>query len=159
MSLASLWAVAVMALGAPRCAFFRRKKAPRALFGAVQRVGRQTQCRRGPVRAGLGLGADDLAAGDAVVGAQPQPRREVLGAGPFGHVGANLADHLQGRVRIHAVDPGQVHSRHLIQVGPDIEARRVPLMGLFTIGSRRFAVAAVLKPFQLGSRSHSAILA
>ena len=74
----------------------------------------------------------------------------MLGAGPFGHVGANLADHLQGCVRVHAVDPGQVHPRHLIQVGPDIEARRVPLMGLFTIGSRRFAVAAVLKPFQLG---------
>ena len=31
MSLASLWAVAVMALGAPSCAFFRRRKAPRAL--------------------------------------------------------------------------------------------------------------------------------
>ena len=31
MSLASLWAVAVMALGDPRWAFFRRRKAPRAL--------------------------------------------------------------------------------------------------------------------------------
>ena len=31
MSLASLCAVAVMALGAPICAFFRRRKAPRAL--------------------------------------------------------------------------------------------------------------------------------
>ena len=31
MSLASLCAVAVMALGAPRWAFFRRRKAPRAL--------------------------------------------------------------------------------------------------------------------------------
>ena len=74
----------------------------------------------------------------------------MAGTLPLGHVGANLADHLQGRVRVHAVNPGQVHPRHLIQVGPDVEARRVPLMGLFTIGSRRFAVAAVLKPFQLG---------
>ena len=31
MSLASWWAVAVMALGAPGWAFFRRRKAPRAL--------------------------------------------------------------------------------------------------------------------------------
>ena len=31
MSLASLCAVAVMALGAPKCAFFRRRKAPKAL--------------------------------------------------------------------------------------------------------------------------------
>ena len=31
MSLASLWAIGVMALGAPICAFFRCRKAPRAL--------------------------------------------------------------------------------------------------------------------------------
>ena len=74
----------------------------------------------------------------------------MAGTLPLGHVRANLAHHLQGRVGVHAGNPGQVHPRHLIQVGPDIEARRVPLMGLFTIGSRRFAVAAVLKPFQLG---------
>ena len=63
--------------------------------GAVQRVGRHTQGRRGPVGADLGLRSDHPTTGDAVVGAQPQPGREVLGAGPFGHVGADFADHLQ----------------------------------------------------------------
>ena len=74
----------------------------------------------------------------------------MLGAGPFGHVGANLPDHLQGCVRVHAVDPGQVHSRHPVQLALDIETGRVLLIALFAVGSRRFAVAAVFEPLQLG---------
>ena len=150
MSLASLWAVAVMALGRSQVGFLPAQEGAQGAVGAVQRVGRQTQCRRGPVGARLGLGAHDPAAGDAVVRAEPQPGREMLGAGPFGHVGANLADHLQGRVRIHTVDPGQVHSRHPVQLALGIETGRVLLIALFAIGSRRLAVAAVFKPLQLG---------
>ena len=74
----------------------------------------------------------------------------MLGAGPFGHVGANLTDHLQGRVRIHAVDSGQVHSRHPVQLALGIKTGRVLLIALFAIGSRRFAVAAIFEPLQLG---------
>ena len=55
MSLASLWAVAVMALGAPRWAFLSAQEGAQGAVGAVQRVGRQTQGRRGPVGAGFGL--------------------------------------------------------------------------------------------------------
>ena len=52
MSLASLWAVAVMALGAPSCAFFRRRKAPRALSERC----RALAARRKAAAARLALG-------------------------------------------------------------------------------------------------------
>ena len=74
----------------------------------------------------------------------------MLGARPFGHIGANLADHLQGCVRVHAVDPGQVHSRHPVQLALDIETGRVLLIPLLAVGSRRLAVAAVFETLQLG---------
>ena len=74
----------------------------------------------------------------------------MLGAGPFGHIGANLADHLQGCVRVHAVDLGQVHSRHPVQLALDIETGRVLLIALFAVGSRGLAVAAVFETLQLG---------
>ena len=123
--LASLWAVAVMALGPPICAFFRRRKAVQGAVGAVQGVGGETQGRRRTVGAGLGLGAHDLAAGDAVVWAQPQPGREVLRTRPFGHVGANFTHHLERGAGIHTVDLGQVNPRHTVQVRPNVEARGV----------------------------------
>ena len=102
-----------------------------------------------PAGAGLGLGADHSAAGDAVLGTQPQPGGEVAPARPFGHIRAGLADHLERRVRVHAVGPGQVHPGHPVEVTLDVEARRVPLMALFTIGRRRLAVTAVLKSPEL----------
>ena len=128
MSLASLWAVAVMALGASQVAFLPAQEGAQGAVGAVQRVGRQTQCRRGPVGAGLGLGAHDPAAGDAVVWAEPQPGRKVLGAGPFRHVGANLTHHLERGVGIHTVDLGQVNPRcpaSTIFAGPVASLRNV----------------------------------
>ena len=149
MILASLCAVAVMALGAPKCDFFRRRKAPKGAVGAVQRVGRQPQGLGRPVGAGLGPGADDLPSRDAVVGTQTQPGREVARAGPPGHIRAYLADYLQGRVGVHAVDPGQVHSRHPVQLALDVEAGRVLLIALLAVGSRGFTIAVVLKPLQL----------
>ena len=137
---ASLCAVAVMALGAPRCAFFRRRRGPRAL---------SERCSALAARFALGL-VRELPAGDAVVGAQPQPGGEVLGAGPFGHIGANLADHLQGCVRVHAFDPGQIHSRHPVRLALDLETGRVLPIALFAVGSRRLAVGAVFKTLQPG---------
>ena len=74
----------------------------------------------------------------------------MLGAGPFRHVRAHLADHLQRREAVDAVDPGQVHPRHPIQVCSNVEAGCVALAALFAIGSRRLAIAAVLEPLQLG---------
>ena len=59
-------------LGAPIWAFFQLRN----LFGALSE-------RCCSVGAGLGPGTDDLATGNAVVGTQPQPRREVLGILPF----------------------------------------------------------------------------
>ena len=71
---ASLWAVAVMALGAPRWAFFRRRKAPQGTVGAVKGIAQSRCCSIG---AGLSLRSDNLASGDAVVRAQAQPGREM----------------------------------------------------------------------------------
>ena len=56
MILASLCAVAVMALGcAPKCDFHPAQEGAQGAVGAVQRVGRQTQGRGGPVGVGFGL--------------------------------------------------------------------------------------------------------
>ena len=55
MILASLCAVAVMALGRPQVRLLPPQKGSQGAIGAVQRVGRQTQRRRRPVAAGLGL--------------------------------------------------------------------------------------------------------
>ena len=74
----------------------------------------------------------------------------MLGAGPLRHVGADLADYLQGRVRVHAVDPGQVHSRHPVKVRPYVEAGRVALTESPAVGRQRPTITAVLKPPQLG---------
>ena len=52
MSLASLWAVAVMALGAPSWAFLRRRKAPRALSERCSALA----ARRNDAAARLALG-------------------------------------------------------------------------------------------------------
>ena len=117
MSLASLCAVAVMALGAA---------------GAAQRVGRQPQRFGCTVGAGLGLSTDRPA------------RYEVVGAGPFRRARADLTDQFQGGAGVHTVDADQVHSGHPVKLPLDVETRRVLLMALLAVGSRRLAVATVL---------------
>ena len=74
----------------------------------------------------------------------------MFGSRPFRHIRANLADHLQCREAVYAVDPGQVHPRHPIQVCPDIEAGCVALTAPPAVPVRGPAVRDVLKPFQLG---------
>ena len=49
------------------------------------------------------------------------------GRRPPGHIGAYLADYLQRRMGVHAIDPGQVHPGHPVQVAAYVKARRVPL--------------------------------
>ena len=85
-----------------------------------------------------------------MVGAQPQPRREVLGAGPLRHVRADFADHLQGGESVNAGDAGQVYPSHPVQMCLDVEAGRVALTLPTAIVAWRPAVAAVLEPLQLG---------
>ena len=74
---ASLCAVAVMALGAPSWAFLRRRKAPSALLERCRALAASRSAAAARLDAGLGPGADDPAAGDAVVGTQPQSGSEV----------------------------------------------------------------------------------
>ena len=50
-------------------------------WAAVEGLGRPAQRLGGAIGAGAGLGTDDLAAGDLVVGAQMQPGGEVPGIG------------------------------------------------------------------------------
>ena len=44
----------------------------------------------GPVGGFLGLGIEDFASGDFVVGTEAEPRGEVFVGGPFGHVDTGL---------------------------------------------------------------------
>ena len=75
----------------------------------------------------------------------------MLGAGPFGHVGANLTHHLERGVGIHTVDLGQVNPRHTVQVCPNVEAWRVSFAAS-PAGLRRWriTIAVILETLQLG---------
>ena len=147
---ASLWAVAVIAFGAPRWAFFRRRKAPRALLERCSALA----ARRSALAARLPLAlVFELMTRPPVMrllGLSPNQDAKCLALVPFRHVRANLADDLQRREAVHAVDSGQVHPSHPVQLALDVEAGRVLLIALFAIGSRRLTVAAVFKPLQLG---------
>ncbi len=55
-----------------------------------------------------GVGRVGAPAGDAVVGAQAQPRGEVFGGGELAHVGAYFCEECQGCLDAHAFDGGQV---------------------------------------------------
>ena len=72
------------------------------------------------------------------------------GGRPSGYVQPDLTDYLQCRVAVHSVDPGQVDSGHPVEVAPHVEVRRV-LLCFRPVGlaARRFAIAAILKPFHL----------
>ena len=136
-------------LGGSRLSLLPPQEGAQGAVGAVQSVGGQTQGRRRSTGIGLGLCAHDPTAGDAVVRAQPQPGGKMLGAGPFGHVGADFADHLQRGEAVNSIDPGQVYTSHPVQVCSDVEAGRIALTAPAVPG-RRPAVAAVLEPLQLG---------
>ena len=47
----------------------------------------------------------------------------------------NLTDDFQRCEPVHAVDPGQVHPRHPVQVALDIEAGRVSLIAFLPLGA------------------------
>ena len=108
--------------------------------------GGQAQGLGRPAGAGLGLGSDHYAVCDAVLGTQQGAKWPALG-----HIRAYLADHLERRVRVHAVDPGQVHPGHPAEVALGVEARLVPPDGVFTIGCRMLAPSALV----MGSRGRA----
>ena len=85
-----------------------------------------------------------------MLGLSPNQDAKCLALSPFRHVRADFADHLQRRETVHAVDSGQVHPGHPVQLALDIEAGRILLIALLALGSRRLAVAAVFKPLQHG---------
>ena len=147
---ASLCAVAVIALGAPKWAFFRRRKAPRALPERCSALAARRSAAAARLPLALVFELMTLPPVIRLLGLSPSQEAKCLARGPFGHVGADFADHLQCRVGVHAVDAGQVHSGHPVQLALDIETGCVLLIALLAIGSRRLAVAAVFKPLQLG---------
>src|SRR6266542_3456806 len=94
-------------------------------LGAAEAQGREAQDPRGPVGRGRGLGAQEPAAGDLVVGRQGEPGREVLLRGPAGHIGANLGEQAERAVGAEGVDLGEIDPGQLVQRRADVEARRV----------------------------------
>ena len=54
----------------------------------------------------------------------------MAGGLPLRHVRANLTDDFQRCKAVRAVDTGQVHPRHPVQLALDIEAGRVSLIAL-----------------------------
>ena len=73
MILASLCAVAVMALGAPSCAFLRRKKAPRALSERYSALAASRSALAARLALGLVRELMTLPPVTPVVGTQAQP--------------------------------------------------------------------------------------
>src|SRR4051794_10217240 len=116
-----------MALGMPRWAALRRRKAPKGALGAVQGLGGDAQGGGGAVGGGRGAAAEPPAAADGVVGGEAEPGAEVLGAGPAGHVEADLAEHLQDGVGLQAVDGGEVDAGYPVQLGGGVEAEVVAI--------------------------------
>ena len=105
-----MWAVAVMALGAPICAFFRRRKVPRALS---ERCSALAARRRAAAAHGLALGLVlelmTLPPVMRLFGLSPNQDAKCLALGHFVMSGVNLTHHLECGVGIHTVDLGQVN--------------------------------------------------
>ena len=138
--------MAVIALGAPSCAFLRRRKAPSALSDRCSEFAARRSAVAARFAARRAARASHLAACDFVVRTQTQPRGEVLGCRPLGHVYPRLAYHLERGVGVYPVYLAQVHSRHPMQPCAHVELRRVVLGALpAATGLRRLAVAAVLE--------------
>ena len=140
-----------MALGTPKCDFFRRREGAQGAVRAVEPVGSETQGFGDPVRRGLGPRADDLPSSDTVVRTQAQPGGKVAGGRPSAHVQSDLTNHPQRRVRVHPINPGQVQL-------PVIRCRWLrtskpsSFFCFFPVGlsCRRRVLTTVLEPLQLG---------
>ncbi len=97
----------------------------------------------GAVMALTGRGADDLAAGDLVVGTEFEPRTEMLFGGEGAHIGANFADNLLDQVEAEAVHRGQVNPGDAAQVLAHSHRRvfgQVLAVGIALVGRQRLPV-------------------
>lgn len=75
-----------------------------------------------------GFGAEDSAAGDAVVGAQTQPGGKMIGRSKTGfQVDTGLADDGVGQLGFEAGDGGQVDSADAVEFGAGVETQGVAL--------------------------------
>jgi len=84
------------------------------------------------------VAADDLASRLVVVGTHAQPRGKVLDGRPGTHIHADFAEHLVGDEDVDAVNLGQVHPRHLVEIQPEVERRRIaPRFALWALGGRQ----------------------
>ena len=76
----------------------------------------QSESPVSPILSLLGATSQDLAAGDVVVGAKAEPGRKVLDGRPFRHIEADFSDNGMGGESIDAIDLGQVHTGHLVEI-------------------------------------------
>ena len=138
---ASVCAVAVMALGVPRRACIRRKKAPQALCAwCTLRAARRTRAH--PPR-------QHRAARDVVLGTPPQPAPDVCHAGPPVHVGADRTADDQSRVFFAALDRCQGNTGQARERGAGIEAGFVGLLGAAGFRRQGLPRAFVRKGLQM----------
>ena len=86
----------------------------------------QAQDGGGAIRGGLCPRAEKAAAGDLVVGREGEPGREVFFRGPATHVGTNLGDQLEGRIRLNPVDLGDVDATGEVRY---VNPYRIPVPG------------------------------
>ena len=158
---ASLRAVAVMACGAPRWAFFRRRKAPKALSERCSALAARRNAAAARLALGLVFELMTLPSVMRLFGLSPNQKAKWPA---LSHFVISVPISLMTFSAVNPSTPSvrvRFHPRHPVQVALDIEAGRVSMIALFAIGSRRRAIAAVSNRSSWAtiSRSHSAILA
>ncbi len=75
----------------------------------------------GPVVALAGGRTDDFTAGNLIVGAQFEPRRNVLDRGEAGHIRPDRGDDFLSQVETEAVHAGEVNAGDAAQVATDLD--------------------------------------
>src|SRR5215471_8456963 len=138
-----------MALGVPRRAFIRRKKAPKALcewckLRAARRRGTVTRWAPGRTRRDSTLPPEIVCWGPS-----PSQLQECFTLGQPGHVGADLAEDDHGRAFFDALDGRQVDAGHAIQGGTGIKPRVVALFVATGLGGQGLAIAVITKGRQM----------
>src|SRR5262245_40759899 len=120
MSRASRWAMAVMALGAPRRERRRRNLAPSALWLRS----RPQAARRKAVEARFTTCRvprfSTLPPADPIVRAQAEPGGELLLALPPAHVHPNFGNHRLRRLHVHAIDLRQIQLNNSFRPAEEI---------------------------------------
>ena len=139
-----------MAWDTPRCVFFRRINAPRALSERYSGLVAKRNASAARLALGLVFELMTLPPVMQLFWLSPNQKSKWPALSRFVFsVPISL-------MTFSAVNPStpsirvRFHPRHPVQLALDIEAGRVSMIALFAIGSRRRAIAAVLEPLQLG---------